>query len=136
MAALAPRVCKCKAFRKLKDHEARTSYSRGGGYYRFDELGDCDEHGLWAFAGVCFSRVGRLVASAEALVNDAEAGHFVDEVDKGLGVGSQALRRPVLRQLAEWPVLRGSAPASRGLIGAGANHDPAPADPFGPAPPR
>ncbi len=50
----------------------------------------------WAFAGVRFSRAGTLVATAEAFVNDAEAGHFVDELDNRLGVGTQdALRKLV-----------------------------------------
>ena len=96
MAALGTRVSRRTAFRKLKDLHARTSYSHRGGYYTLDELADFDEHGLWAFAGVRFSRAGTLVATAEAFVNDAEAGHFVDELDNRLGVGTQdALRKLV-----------------------------------------
>ena len=96
MAALGPRVSRRTAFRKLRDLDARTSYSHRGGYYTLDELADFDEHGLWAFAGVRFSRAGTLVATAEAFVNHAEAGHFVDELDNRLGVGTQdALRKLV-----------------------------------------
>ena len=96
MAAPGPRVSRRTAFRKLKDLHARTSYSQRGGYYTLDELADFDEHGLWAFAGVRFSRAGTLVATAEAFVNHAEAGHFVDELDNRLGVGTQdALRKLV-----------------------------------------
>ena len=58
MAALGPRVSRRTAFRKLRDLDARTSYSHRGGYYTLDELADFDEHGLWAFAGVRFSRAG------------------------------------------------------------------------------
>ena len=61
MAALGPRVSRRTAFRKLRDLHARTSYSHRGGYYTLDELADFDEHGLWAFAGVRFSRAGTLV---------------------------------------------------------------------------
>ena len=94
MAALGPRVSRRTAFRKLKDLHARTSYSHRGGYYTLDELADFDERGLWAFAGVRFSRAGTLVATAEAFVNHAEAGHFVDELDNLLHVGTQdALRK-------------------------------------------
>ena len=40
-----------------------------------------------------FSRAGTLIATANAFVNHAEAGHFVDELDNLLGVGTQdALR--------------------------------------------
>ena len=96
MAALGARVSRRTAFRKLKDLHARTSYSHRGGYYTLDELADFDEHGLWAFADVRFSRAGTLVATAEAFVNHAEAGHFVDELDNRLGVGTQdALRKLV-----------------------------------------
>ena len=96
MAALGPRVSRRTAFRKLKDLDARTSYSHRGGYYSLDELADFDERGLWAFDDVRFSRAGTLVATAETFVNHAEAGHFVDEMDNLLGVGTQdALRKLV-----------------------------------------
>ena len=72
-----PNALDSTAFRKLKDLDAHTSYSHRGGYYTLDELADFDEHGLWAFAGVRFSRAGTFVATAEAFVNHAEAGHFV-----------------------------------------------------------
>ena len=89
MAALGPRASRRTAFRKLKDLDARTSYSHRGGYYTLDALADFDEHGLWSFAGVRFSRAGTLIATAESFVNHAEAGHFVDELDNLLAVGTQ-----------------------------------------------
>ena len=94
LVALGPRVSRRTAFRKLQDLDARTSYSHRGGYYTLDELADFDERGLWSFAGVRFSRAGTLVATAEAFVQHAEAGHFVDELDNLLHVGTQdALRK-------------------------------------------
>ena len=89
MAALGPRASRRTAFRKLKDLDARTSHSHRGSYYTLDALADFDEHGLWSFAGVRFSRAGTLIATAESFVNHAEAGHFVDELDNLLGVGTQ-----------------------------------------------
>ena len=88
MAALGPHASRRTAFRKLKDLDARTSYSHRGGYYTLDALADFDEHGLWSFAGVRFSRAGTLVATAESFVNHAAAGHFVDELDNLLAVGT------------------------------------------------
>ncbi len=94
LVALGPRVSRRTAFRKLQDLDARTSYSHRGGYYTLDELADFDERGLWSFAGVRFSRAGTLVATAAAFVQHAEAGHFVDELDNLLHVGTQdALRK-------------------------------------------
>ena len=96
MATLGARASRRTAFRKLKDIDARTSYSHRGGYYTLDALADFDERGLWSFAGVRFSRAGTLIATAETFVNHAEAGHFADELDNLLGVGTQdALRKLV-----------------------------------------
>ena len=96
MAALGAGASRRTAFRKLKDIGARTSYSHRGGYYTLDQLAHFDERGLWSFAGVRFSRAGTLLATAESFVNHAEAGHFVDELDNLLGVGTQdALRKLV-----------------------------------------
>ena len=58
MATLGARASRRTAFRKLKDIDARTSYSHRGGYYTLDALADFDERGLWSFAGVRFSRAG------------------------------------------------------------------------------
>ena len=96
MAALGARASRRTAFRKLKDLAARTSYSHRGGYYTLDELVDFDERGLWSFAGVRFSRIGTLIATAESFVSHAEAGHFGEELDNLLHVGTQdALRKLV-----------------------------------------
>ena len=89
MAALGPGASRRTAFRKLKDLDARTSYSHRGGYYTLDALADFDERGLWSFAGVRFSRAGTLLATAESFVKHAAAGHFVDELDNLLAVGTQ-----------------------------------------------
>ena len=73
-----------------------TSYSHRGGYYTLDTLAHFDERGLWTFAGVRFSRAGTLLATAESLINHAEAGHFAEELDNLLGVGTQdSLRKLV-----------------------------------------
>ena len=68
MAALGARASRRTAFRKLKDMDARTSYSHRGGYYTLDQLAHFDERGLWTFAGVRFSRAGTLLATAESLI--------------------------------------------------------------------
>ena len=96
MAALGARASRRTAFRKLKDIDARTSYSHRGGFYTLDELAHFDERGLWSFAGVRFSRAGTLIATANAFVNHTEAGYFVEELDNLLGVGTEdALRKLV-----------------------------------------
>ena len=120
MAALGTRARRT-AFRKLKDLAACTCYSHRGGYYTLDELVDFDEHGLWAFGSVRFSRAGTLIATAESFVNQAQAGHFGEELDNLLPVGrpgrvAQARRRraPDAAQARRpVPVLRGRPAAAR-----------------------
>ena len=48
MAALGAGASRRTAFRKLKDIDARTSYSHRGGYYTLDQLADFDERVLVA----------------------------------------------------------------------------------------
>ena len=55
------------------------------------------ERGLWSFAGVRFSRIGTLIATAESFVSHAEAGHFGEELDNLLHVGTQDALRKLVR---------------------------------------
>ena len=95
MAALGTRARRT-AFRKLKELPYRTSYSHRGGYYTLEELIDFDQHGLWSFRAVRFSAAGTLLATTTAMVSDAPAGQFREELDNLLHVGTQdALRKLV-----------------------------------------
>ncbi len=80
-------------FRKLSELAYRTSYSHCGRYYTLDEVADFDQRGLWTHRQVWFSHHGTLLETATALVNCAEAGYFVEELDNLLQVGTKdALR--------------------------------------------
>ncbi len=68
-------------FRKLAELAYRTSYSHRGRYYTLDEIPDYDDLGLWSLGAVRFSRCGTLRATAEALVESAQAGYFVNELE-------------------------------------------------------
>ncbi len=83
--------------RKLAAAGCRSSYSHGGRYYTLDELAAYDRHGLWAWEGIRFSRAGTLLATAEALVEQAPAGRFSDELGRIVGVDVQ----DVLRKLVQ-----------------------------------
>ena len=97
MAALGTRARRT-AFRKLKELPYRTSYSHRGGYYTLEELIDFDQHGLWSFRAVRFSAAGTLLATAAALVSDAPAGQFSEELDNLLHVGTQDALRKLVQQ--------------------------------------
>ena len=68
--------------RKLVAAGCRSSYSHCGRFYTLDELAVYDEHGLWAYQGIRFSRAGTLLATAAGLVEQAPAGRFADELGR------------------------------------------------------
>ena len=68
-------------FRMLAELAYRTSYSHRGRYYTLDEIPEYDEYGLWSLGAVRFSMHGTLRATAEALVDSAQAGYFVSELE-------------------------------------------------------
>ena len=64
----------------------RTSYSHRGRYYTIDDIPEYDDWGLWSFRTVWFSRRGTLLSTAEALVDESEAGLFAPELETILHV--------------------------------------------------
>lgn len=92
-------------FRKLRQLAYRTSYSHRGSYYTLDENARFDENGLWSFHAVWFSRQGTLLATAEAFVEQSEAGYFVEELDPLLHV---ATKEPLLRLFQQKRIARES----------------------------
>jgi len=84
------------AFRKLKALSARASYSHCGRYYTLDEVAEFDPLGLWSHREVWFSVRGTLLETAAGLVESAEFGYFVEELDNVLHVATKdALRKLV-----------------------------------------
>ena len=61
-------------FRQLNALGYLSSYSHRGKYYTLREIPDFDEHGLWGWHSVWFSRAGNLVETARALVEKADRG--------------------------------------------------------------
>lgn len=84
-------------FRKLALLSYRTSYSHRGRYYTLDDIARFDERGLWAFREVWFSIRGTLLSTAEAWVQEADAGYFVDELDNALHVATKDALRHLVR---------------------------------------
>lgn len=83
-------------FRKLSELPYRTSYSHCGRYYTLDEVARFDSQGLWSHRDVWFSLHGTLLETATALVDTAEAGYFVEDLDNVVHVGTKdALRKLV-----------------------------------------
>jgi hypothetical protein len=90
-------------FRKLKQLAYRTSYSHRGSYYTLDEIARFDQNGLWSCQSVWFSRWGTLLDTAEAFVENSQAGRFVEELDHLLHVGT---KEPLLRLVQQERIAR------------------------------
>lgn len=85
-------------FRKLKPLDYLTSYSHRGRYYTLREIARFDDHGLWSWAEVWFSRFGTLLATAEAFVAGSPRGYFADELASALHVEVQDALHQLTRQ--------------------------------------
>jgi hypothetical protein len=84
-------------FRKLTELAYRTSYSHRGRYYTLDEVAQFDEQGVWSYQDVWFSVHGTLLSTCAALVDGAECGHYVEELDNVLHVATKDALRKLVR---------------------------------------
>jgi len=81
-------------FRKLKALGYLSSYSHRGKYYTLQEIPDFDEHGLWGWHSVWFSRYGNLVETAREFVEEADSGFTAGELE---GILHVECRRALLK---------------------------------------
>jgi len=67
-------------FRDLTAVGYLSSYTHMGRYYTLSHIPRFDEHGLWFFQGVGFSKAGTLKSTAAALIDSSEAGRRHEEL--------------------------------------------------------
>lgn len=84
-------------FRKLNELPYLASYSHRGRYYTIDEIARFDEQGIWSHRNVWFSIHGTLLSTAATIVQSSEGGHFVDELDNMLHIGTKDALRKLVR---------------------------------------
>lgn len=77
---------RCTVFRKLGDLQYLSSYSHRGKYYTLKSIARFSSQGLWNFDSVRFSRFGNLLQTAEAFVQQSEAGYSAAELKEILQV--------------------------------------------------
>jgi len=85
-------------FRNLRKLAYHSSYSHRGKYYTLGEIARFDEHGLWSFRSVFFSKHGTLLRTSEVLVDEAEAGYATEELENVLNVGVKDPLRKLARE--------------------------------------
>jgi hypothetical protein len=90
-------------FRMLHQLEYVSSYSHRGQYYTLVQIPRFDEHGLWSFQSIRFSRYGNLLSTAKALVEESEAGYTTAELEDIVHV---EVKHPLLQLTREGKVMR------------------------------
>ena len=87
---------------RLRSWRALTSYNRNGRYYALPNVAAFDEHGLWRYKGVCFSRWGTLKNTVRHLVRNSSMGLDASEIGRLVGLPP----RSFMAQLPNVPGLR------------------------------
>ncbi len=68
-------------FRRLRELDHMTSYTHAGRYYTLRDIPELDDHGLWVYRSIGFSRFGTLKATTRALVEASSAGYTHPELE-------------------------------------------------------
>lgn len=74
------------ARRRLKEWSAYTSYNHNGRYYTLPGIPDFDEHGLWRYKDVFFSKHGNLKQTVVRLITHSVQGLSGSELGELLGL--------------------------------------------------
>jgi hypothetical protein len=88
--------------RRLKEWKALASFNHNSRYYTLPELPQFDDHGLWFFREIGFSRHGHLPQTIVALVRQAPAGLSAAELGQRLHMDP----RSFLWQFHQYPGLQ------------------------------
>jgi len=93
-------------FRKLRHLDYLASYTHRGRFYTLPEIAHFDDHGLWSYEGVWFSRLGTLLATVEIFVNQSPQGYYAQELADDLHAEVQQPLRHLDKQqrLARWEI--------------------------------
>ena len=85
-------------FRTLRRHGYLSSYNHNGAFYTLAETPIFNEHGLWAWRDVRFSKFGTLTATLVQWVDRSPVGCRAEELEHALGVRVQNHLRLLARQ--------------------------------------
>ena len=91
-------VSAATAFRALREVSYRSSYNENGRFYSLHKEDKYDQHGLWSYGGIHFSRDGTLSATVERLVRSSPEGSTQRELQELLGVRVQNILAALLER--------------------------------------
>lgn len=73
-------------FRKLEELSYLSSYSHRGKYYTLHGIAKFNAKGLWSCRSVWFSRLGNLIETVKAFVEQSQAGYSATELKEALNL--------------------------------------------------
>jgi len=76
--------------RRLKEWHAYTSYNRNGRYYVLPDVAKFDQHGLWRYKTIFFSKLGNLRKTVIHLVRNSPAGLTGAEIGELVGLAPRS----------------------------------------------
>lgn len=83
--------CSCSAmtaWRAMHAHGYLSSYNFNAKYYTLADIPEFDDHGLWSYRGVRFSRFGSLPRTMSELIERSDSGMSAAEVEHGLEINN------------------------------------------------
>jgi len=75
--------------RRLKTWGTYTSYNFNGRYYTLKDIPQFDKHGIWQYRNIYFSNQGTLQKTLQYLIENAQAGLNIIEVNEILRIEAQ-----------------------------------------------
>jgi len=75
---------------RLRDWKAYTSYNKNGRYYTLPTIPRFDEHGLWKYKGIFFSKHGNLKQTLVQLIRSSLMGLEGSEIGRLLGLAPRS----------------------------------------------
>ena len=76
--------------KRLHTWKSYTSYNYNSSYYALADVVNFDEHGLWEYKGIRFSRYGNLKQTVVSLICKSERGLTATELGKMLGIAPRS----------------------------------------------
>lgn len=84
--------------RRLKKWNSISSYNKNGRYYTLPEIAKFNDHGLWNYRGIGFSKNGNLIQTIMHLVRISPAGLYGENISDLLHLDSYSILARIMKR--------------------------------------
>lgn len=95
------RLMNCSAItvrRRLKKWNSISSYNKNGRYYTLPEIAKFNDHGLWNYRGIGFSKNGNLIQTITHLVCLSTAGLYGENISELLNLDTYSILARIMKK--------------------------------------